>query len=126
MVRGRFSSSTRDAHTWTDANSRRTAPPDFDYDATLESFDRFEEYDAEYLLYGHYGVNYDGGDALERHREALDEWVDEIREAIRGTRETEKGLVEAVVSNHSEEASNPIVREVMARDVRGVLNYLDG
>jgi len=102
-----------------------TAPPDFDYDATLESFDRFEEYDAEYLLYGHYGVNYDGGDALERHREALDEWVDEIREAYE-EHGNGKGAVEAVVSNHSEEASNPIVREVMARDVRGVLNYLDG
>jgi len=45
-----------------------TPPPDFDYERTLESFDRFEGYEPEYLLYGHYGVNYDGTEALLRHR----------------------------------------------------------
>ncbi len=100
-----------------------TPPPDFDYDETLESFDRFEGYGAEYLLYGHYGVNPDGAEAIDRHREALNDWVNEIRAARENGSDEE--AVEAVVSNHSEEASNPIVREVMARDVRGVLNYLN-
>jgi glyoxylase-like metal-dependent hydrolase (beta-lactamase superfamily II) len=100
-----------------------TPPPDFDLDETLESFDRFEGYDAETLLYGHYGVNYDGSDAVPRHREALTDWVDEIRTA-RKEHDGTDAVAEAVVSNHPEAAEDEITRMVMERDVRGVLGYL--
>ncbi|MFP4174302.1 MAG: MBL fold metallo-hydrolase [Halobacteriales archaeon] len=100
-----------------------TPPPDFDLDATLESFERFEGYDAETLLYGHYGVNYDGVDAIPRHREALLNWVDEIRTA-RDEHDHTHEIVDAVVENHPEAAENEITRQVMERDVGGVLGYL--
>lgn len=99
-----------------------TPPPDFDYEETLESFGRFEEYEPEYLLYGHYGVNYDGADALPRHRDALVDWVEEIREA-RERHEKTNAVVEDVVEGHPE-ADAPMVRAVLERDVRGVLSYL--
>lgn len=100
-----------------------TPPPNFDYEKTLESFDRFEEYDPEYLLYGHYGVNYDGADALPRHREALVEWVEEIDEAWEKHGERE-AVVEEVLANHPEAEGNPVVRQILRRDVGGVLIYL--
>jgi glyoxylase-like metal-dependent hydrolase (beta-lactamase superfamily II) len=100
-----------------------TPPPDFDLEKTLESFDRFEEYNAEYLLYGHYGVNYDGGDAIPRHREALLDWVDEVREA-REKHENTEDVVQEVVESRSDEVTGPVMREILARDVRGVLSYL--
>jgi glyoxylase-like metal-dependent hydrolase (beta-lactamase superfamily II) len=100
-----------------------TPPPDFDLDETLESFDRFEEYDAEAVLYGHYGVNYDGAEAIPRHREALVSWVDEVRNARKDNDQTE-AIIESVLENHPEAAENDITRQVMARDVRGVLGYL--
>ncbi|MFP4188169.1 MAG: MBL fold metallo-hydrolase [Halobacteriales archaeon] len=100
-----------------------TPPPDFDLDATLESFERFEGYDAETLLYGHYGVNYDGVDAIPHHREALLNWVDEIRTA-RDEHDDTHEIVDAVVENHPEAAENEITRQVMERDVGGVLGYL--
>ena len=110
-----------------------TPPPDFDYEKTLESFDRFEEYDADYLLYGHYGVNYDGGDALPRHREALHEWVDEIEktwkehdegEAETDTKEVVDEVVKTFLSRRKGETDNPMVRGILSRDVYGVLNDL--
>jgi len=99
-----------------------TPPPDFDLDETLESFDRFEGYDADALLYGHYGVNYDGDDAIPRHREALVDWVDEVREAREENDDTDE-ITEAIVENHPE-ASDRMMRQILARDVRGVLGYL--
>jgi glyoxylase-like metal-dependent hydrolase (beta-lactamase superfamily II) len=101
-----------------------TPPPDFDLDATLESFDRFEGYDADTLLYGHYGVNHDGGDAVPRHRDALLDWVDEIRAADEEHDDTD-AVIRTVVGNHPEASSDEITRQVMERDVRGVLGYLD-
>jgi glyoxylase-like metal-dependent hydrolase (beta-lactamase superfamily II) len=112
-----------------------TPPPNFDHEETLESFDRFEEYDAEYLLYGHYGVNYDGGDAIPRHREALHEWVDEIEkawkehetdgpEADADADEVVDDVVEAFLSRRPDEADNPMVRGILTRDAYGVLNDL--
>lgn len=110
-----------------------TPPPNFDYEETLRSFDRFEEYDAEYLLYGHYGVNYDGGDAIPRHREALHEWVDEVEKTWK---EHEKDgseadsddvvddVVETFLSRRPDEADNPMVRGIMTRDAYGVLKDL--
>ncbi len=105
-----------------------TPPSDFDYDETLTSLDRFEEYDADYLLYGHFGVNYDGGDALPRHRDALVEWVESIREAWDEYGETEKvvnEVVEEFVNRRDADVDNPMVRAILARDVHGVLNDLD-
>ncbi|MDZ7689442.1 MAG: MBL fold metallo-hydrolase [Halobacteriales archaeon] len=96
-----------------------TPPSNFDYERTLESFDRFEEYDSDYLLYGHYGVNYDGADALPRHREALVEWVEDIRDAWEEHGDT-RAVIEQVVEGRPE-AENPTVRAVLERDVRGVL-----
>jgi len=99
-----------------------TPPPNFDYEETLKSFDRFEEYDADYLLYGHYGVNYDGVDAVRHHRQALVEWVGEIEEAWDEEGDTETVVKEVV--NGRPEAENPMVRAMLARDARGVLSYL--
>jgi len=96
-----------------------TPPPDFDYERTLESLDRFEEYEPEYLLYGHYGVNYDGVEAIPRHREALIEWVEDISEAWE-RHEDAQAVIEEVVEGRPE-AENPMVRAVLERDTRGVL-----
>jgi glyoxylase-like metal-dependent hydrolase (beta-lactamase superfamily II) len=101
-----------------------TPPPDFDLETTLESFERFEGYDVDALLYGHYGVNHDGGDAVSRHREALTDWVEEIRTADEEHDGTDD-IISAVVGNHPEAASDGVTRQVMERDVRGVLGYLD-
>jgi glyoxylase-like metal-dependent hydrolase (beta-lactamase superfamily II) len=100
-----------------------TPPPDFDLEETLESFDRFEGYDADAVLYGHYGVNHDGAEAIPRHREALVSWVDEIRDTRKDKDDTES-TVSSVLQNHPEAAENEIMRQIMARDVRGVLGYL--
>ena len=110
-----------------------TPPPNFDYEETLRSFDRFEEYDAEYLLYGHYGVNYDGEEAIPRHREALHEWVDEIEKTWKEHEESEEDteekdivdeVVETFLSRRTGEMDNPMVRGILSRDVYGVLNDL--
>jgi len=100
-----------------------TPPPDFDLERTLESLDRFETYDAEALLYGHYGVNYDGVEAVDRHRDALTDWVDGIREAS-GRHDETSAVIDEVVSGYPEAAENEITRAIMERDVRGVLGYL--
>jgi len=110
-----------------------TPPPDFDHKETLESFESFEGYDAEYLLYGHYGVNYDGGDAIPRHREALHEWVDEIERAWK-EHEGEGSevdadvvvddVVETFLSRRPDEADDPMVRGILTRDAYGVLHDL--
>lgn len=110
-----------------------TPPPNFDYEETLRSFDRFEEYGAEYLLYGHYGVNYDGEEAIPRHRAALHEWVDEIEKTWKEHEESEEDteakdvvdeVVETFLSRRTGEMDNPMVRGILSRDVYGVLNDL--
>ncbi len=110
-----------------------TPPPNFDHEETLRSFDRFEEYDAEYLLYGHYGVNYDGGDAIQRHREALYEWVNEVEKAWKEHQkdgseadadDVVDDVVETFVSRRLAEVDNPMARGMLTRDAYGVLNDL--
>lgn len=100
-----------------------TPPPDFNYERTLESFDRFEEYGPAYLLYGHYGVNYDGSEALARHRRALKDWVNDIEESWEKHRDENK-VIEEVIEGYKEMVQNPIMRQILRRDVQGVLRYL--
>jgi len=100
-----------------------TPPPDFDYERTLESLDRFRGYEPEYLLYGHYGVNYDGTEALARHRRALNDWVNDIEESWERCGDEEE-VVEEVLGSYEEKIENPVMRQVLRRDVRGVLGYL--
>lgn len=102
-----------------------TPPSDFDLDKTLESLERFMEYDAGVLLYGHYGANPDGGDALPRHAEVLEEWVAGIRDAWQRYGEKER-VVEEVLERYEEERSlGGVEREILKRDVHGVLIYLE-
>jgi glyoxylase-like metal-dependent hydrolase (beta-lactamase superfamily II) len=101
-----------------------TPPPNFDLDATLASFDRFRERDPEVLLYGHYGANAAGVDAIDRHERALRDWVATVEEA-RATHDDEDAVVEAAVTAYAPEIDDPIVDGVLRRDARGVLRYLE-
>lgn len=100
-----------------------TPPPDFDYECTLESFDRFERYDPNYLLYGHYGVNYDGSEAIQRHREALKGWVSDIRASWERHGE-KKEVIEEVLNEYGDEIENPVVWQILRRDIKGVLGWI--
>ncbi len=101
-----------------------TPPPDFDLDRTLESLERFRALEPERLLYGHFGVNPDGVEALDRHRQALLDWVDAVEESWRRTGDVEE-TAEDVVEGYDEVASNVMIQEVLKRDARGVIGYLE-
>lgn len=100
-----------------------TPPSDFDLELTLKSLDRFMTYDAGVLLYGHYGTNHDGGEALPRHKEILREWVGDVREAWELLGD-EDDVVEAVVEKYADEELGMMEEQILRRDVRGVLLYL--
>jgi len=100
-----------------------TPPPDFDYERTVESFDRFERYEPEYLFYGHFGVNYDGSEAIRRHREVLEQWVSEIRASWERHGEEDE-VIEEVLKSYQDGIENPVMGQILRRDIKGVLKYL--
>lgn len=102
-----------------------TPPPDFDFEATLESFERFRERDPEVLLYGHYGANPSGADAIDRHERALRDWVESIEGAL-AAHEDDDTVVEAVAERWAEDVDDVVFQEILRRDVRGVIRYLRG
>ncbi|MFB6284255.1 MAG: MBL fold metallo-hydrolase [Halobacteria archaeon] len=99
-----------------------TPPPDFDYEETLSSYERFKDLDPELLLYGHYGVNYDD-DAVDRHEEGLKEWVEVIDEVFR-RKESVEDTVDEVLKRYDQILVNPAMKQVARRDVKGVIRYL--
>lgn len=101
-----------------------TPPSDFDLELTLESLDRFMTYDAGVLLYGHYGANHDGGEALPKHKEIIQEWVGDVREAWERL-EDDEAVIEAVVEKYAHEELGMMEEQILRRDVRGVLLYLE-
>ncbi len=100
-----------------------TPPSDFDLELTLESFERFRSRQPERLIYGHYGVNEDGVEALDRHEEELRSWVDTVESHWLRTGDVEE-TADAVVEEYGDVVVNPVVQEILKRDVRGVVRYL--
>ncbi|MDY6780554.1 MAG: MBL fold metallo-hydrolase [Halobacteria archaeon] len=97
-----------------------TPPPNFDYEKTLESLERFRAREPEALLYGHFGVNYDGVDAVGRHVDALEEWVETVEEAWE-EHGNEEEAVSQVLERYDHRVTNPAVEAVVERDARGAL-----
>ncbi|MFW5929349.1 MAG: MBL fold metallo-hydrolase [Halobacteriota archaeon] len=100
-----------------------TPPSDFDLERTLDSFETFESLEPEWLLYGHFGANDAGVEAVDRHRRVLVDWVDAVERAWSETEDLERTLDRAVEAVGFDD-DDPLLRGMLARDVRGVLGYL--
>lgn len=103
-----------------------TPPPTFDLDRSLDSVDRLQEYDAEVLLYPHYGGRRDVDDALTEFRSAVVEWVEDVRAVWR-----ELGDRDAVVREFQSRDhlyyrlwDDLSARETIRMDVEGALLYV--
>lgn len=93
-----------------------TPPPNFDFEKNLDSLETLKEFDADVLLYPHFGPRFDKT-GLDEYDDVLREWVNDVREASeKHGRDTEK-----IVG----ELSGDWNLLDLPTDVRGVLEYLD-
>ncbi|MDY7082079.1 MAG: hypothetical protein SXQ77_06680, partial [Halobacteria archaeon] len=101
-----------------------TPPPNFDLETTLESFERFEEREPDVLLYGHFGVNYDGAEAVPQHAEVLKQWVADIEEAWERHGDVDEVEEDILEKYAGDDELNFAEEQLLRRDVGGVLVYL--
>jgi glyoxylase-like metal-dependent hydrolase (beta-lactamase superfamily II) len=95
-----------------------TPPPSFDLEGSLNTIKRLRDLDPDRNLYGHFGPG--GSDAVEeldRYEALLPEWVETVAEK----RETHGEDIGAIVDSLDASWHSPTV----ARDVAGVIDYLD-
>lgn len=94
-----------------------TPPPDFDLATSLDTVDRLRACEPERLCYGHFGHRGDAVAALDEYAELLPEWV-AVVEDLAAEHDDAEGIAGALPPRWQ----SPTV----ARDVPGVLRYLDG
>lgn len=111
-----------------------TPPPDFDLDLTLSSLARMRDADANRLLFSHFGPVTDVRDTLDRSREELLRWVDEVRAAHQSTPDLDHAIamvrerdLEQAAAFHRDPERQLKYEELssVAANVHGVVRWLD-
>lgn len=104
-----------------------TPPPNFDLGENLASLDRLAEYDAETLLYAHYGPRYGAEGAFAEYAGVLREWVGRVEERWRAClddREVARSIAESGDAPHFDRWDGEVAVERARIDVKGVLQYV--
>ncbi|WIV68721.1 MBL fold metallo-hydrolase [Natrialbaceae archaeon AArc-T1-2] len=99
------------------------SPPNFDLEKTVESLERFQEYETATLLYCHFGVSHDASEQLAEDIDIVERWVDEIETEWKRHGD-EAAVLEAQLEKHGKDIEQPAVRAAMKMHIRGVLIYL--
>jgi glyoxylase-like metal-dependent hydrolase (beta-lactamase superfamily II) len=94
-----------------------TPPPDFDLEESLATVDRLLALDPSVVCYGHFGARTDARAALETYRGVLPEWVAAVESAVERHGADPGALAAALAGDWPS--------PTLARDVAGVLRYLD-
>lgn len=113
---------------WIDGRSLPVSPPpNFDFERTLRSLERFETLEPNTLLFPHFGARTDGVDGIREYRAVLDSWVETVRDALERHNDTDR-VVEDIqqrrLSDYVQKWGKHYARETIKTDVRGVIRYL--
>lgn len=113
---------------WIDGESYPvTPPPNFDFQRTLESLERFEELQPELLLFPHFGPREDAVEGIREYASVLTGWVDEIRRQLREQKDPDhvlSSMLERSLPDYVGKWGEQYARSTIQTDVRGVLGYL--
>lgn len=103
-----------------------TPPPNFDLEANAESLRRLKEYDAEVLLYPHFGPKHDVEGTFDEYERVLREWVDEVETAWNehGDRQRVVELFQSRDHPYYREWDESAADETVRMNVEGVLRYV--
>ncbi len=101
-----------------------TPPPTFNLELSLESLDKMKSFAPSRLLFSHFGPGENPSELLERYRDVLEGWVNEVDELH------SSGLGKEEITDRTAESHEGWIRKGFSRgelgmNVQGVLEYLD-